>query len=169
MIRIVKAQKGTFFGVSGSIQLLEKQLYSSENVFIVVQGQHDDKPGVLAATDERVIFVGKMFFSTIVKEVPYSKLSSISVDAGILTATIKLEFSGGKLEVSAIAKDVARELVEKVKIHLANREAGNSQQVAPAPTQEDMFDKLKKLGELKEAGILTEEEFQEQKKKLLSM
>lgn len=34
-------------------------------------------------------------------------------------------------------------------------------------TSRDIFEKLEKLGHLKEQGVLTEEEFQEQKQKLL--
>jgi hypothetical protein len=45
-----------------------------------------------------------------------------------------------------------------------------AQQAAPAPAaggEESMIDQLKQLGELKEQGILTEEEFAAQKAKLL--
>ena len=38
----------------------------------------------------------------------------------------------------------------------------------PAPPQTDMVEQLRKLGELRDAGILTEEEFAAQKAKLLN-
>ena len=48
------------------------------------------------------------------------------------------------------------------------------QQAAPAPVpeqrapaQDDMLDQLKKLGELKDSGVLTEEEFATQKARIL--
>lgn len=37
----------------------------------------------------------------------------------------------------------------------------------PAPAEESLFDKLERLGELRTSGVLTEDEFQQQKKKLL--
>jgi hypothetical protein len=40
-------------------------------------------------------------------------------------------------------------------------------EAAPAPAQPDVFDQLKKLGELHQQGILTDEEFAAQKAKLL--
>ena len=40
-------------------------------------------------------------------------------------------------------------------------------QAAPAP-QEDMLEQLKKLGELKQSGVLTEEEFAAQKARILA-
>ncbi len=36
-----------------------------------------------------------------------------------------------------------------------------------APAQDDMLDQLKKLGELKDSGVLTEEEFATQKARIL--
>lgn len=42
------------------------------------------------------------------------------------------------------------------------------QQAPPAPAGGSMIDQLKELGELKEQGILTEEEFAAQKAKLLA-
>lgn len=41
------------------------------------------------------------------------------------------------------------------------------QQAAPAPTAADPIAKLKELGELRDSGVLTDEEFAAQKAKLL--
>lgn len=53
----------------------------------------------------------------------------------------------------------------------AEQEAGQYQQqaAAPAPTgEESLLDQLRQLGELKDQGVLTEQEFAEQKAKLLA-
>jgi|GEM_PF-4644409 len=42
-------------------------------------------------------------------------------------------------------------------------------QAAPALSQDDKIAKLKELGSLKEAGVLTEDEFQSEKKKILAL
>lgn len=47
--------------------------------------------------------------------------------------------------------------------------AQRMQEMAPAPDQEDVISQLERLGALKAQGILTEEEFQAQKAKLLGM
>jgi membrane protease subunit (stomatin/prohibitin family) len=41
-------------------------------------------------------------------------------------------------------------------------------QAAPAPAAADPIDRLKELGELRDSGVLTEEEFQAQKAKVLA-
>jgi len=40
---------------------------------------------------------------------------------------------------------------------------------APAALSDDVYDQLKKLGELREAGILTDEEFQAKKTQILGL
>ena len=45
--------------------------------------------------------------------------------------------------------------------------AQQPQQAAPAPQEEDVITQLERLGALKDQGILTEEEFQAQKAKIL--
>jgi hypothetical protein len=168
MKSVEEAKKGVFFGVSGSLSLLEKQLSSEEEPFIVVQGQLDDTVGVLSSTSERVIFAGKVFFSTVIKDFSYSKVSSVSIESGILSSKIKIEYSGGKLEIKGVGKDVAKEFVEIVKEKISEQSITSKPSPVEPKAEEDLFDKLKKLGELKEMGVLTEEEFNQQKQKLLS-
>jgi hypothetical protein len=47
------------------------------------------------------------------------------------------------------------------------QQAYDQQPEPAAPTQDDMLTQLQKLGELKAAGVLTEEEFAAQKAKIL--
>ena len=166
MKAVTDAKTGTFFGVSGGLAHLEKQIKAGEEPLLVVQGQMDDTIGVLAATSERVLFSGKFLFSTVLKELSYSKLNSISLESGILNSKIKFEYSGGNLEVKAVGKEGAKEFVEIVQAKI-NEQAGSPKQ-EPGQEKDDLFEKLKKLGELKELGVLTEEEFLQQKQKLLN-
>jgi membrane protease subunit (stomatin/prohibitin family) len=53
----------------------------------------------------------------------------------------------------------------------AQQQAAEQQPVAPAqpaPAHDDKIEKLKQLGELKNAGILTDEEFAAEKAKILN-
>ena len=43
-----------------------------------------------------------------------------------------------------------------------------AQEVAPAPNSDELIDKLKELAKLKDQGILTEAEFDDQKAKILA-
>lgn len=170
MKKINEAKRGQFIMASGSLALLEKQLKPDENPLIVVHGSFDDKAGVFAATDQRVIYAGKILFSSVIKDVPYSKLSSVMLESGLMFSTIKVEFSGGKLEVKQVDKKAAKEIVEAINAQLDKKDQ-------PAPTTphaaahagDDLYTKLNKLADLKERGILTDEEFAAEKKKLLDL
>jgi hypothetical protein len=166
MKTVSDAKTGTFFGVSGGLAHLEKQIKAGEEPILVVQGQMDDTVGVLAATSERVLFSGKFLFSTVLKELSYPKLNSISLESGILNSKIKFEYSGGSLEVKAVGKAEAKEFVEIVQGKINEQTTPPKQEIGQE--KGDLFENLKKLGELRELGILTEEEFQEQKQKLLN-
>lgn len=166
MKKIDTAKRGQFVLSSSSLSLVEKQLSPNEIPLIVVQGWLDDKNGVLAATDQRVIFAGKLLFTSIIKDVPYSKLSSVLYESGLMYATVKLEFSGGKMEIKQIDKKAAKELVAAIKAQLDKKEEKPAPPTAQAPG-DDLYTKLSRLAELKEKGVLTEDEFLSEKRKLL--
>lgn len=171
MKKIATAKRGSFIMASGSLALLEKQLKPDESPLIVAQGNFEDKIGVLAATDQRVVYVGKVLFSSLIKDVPYSKLSSVMLESGLIFSTIKVEFSGGKLEIKQIDKKAAKELVEAINAQLEKKDhpAATPPPPAAAPAADDLYTKLNKLADLKERGILTDEEFIAEKKKLLDL
>jgi Short C-terminal domain len=56
--------------------------------------------------------------------------------------------------------------------HVANKETEQQEQAAPpvaAPAQPDTVDQLRRLAELRDQGVLTEEEFTAEKRKILGM
>jgi hypothetical protein len=95
----------------------------------------------------------------------------------------------GGMARTAVVAGTATAVSNRVSRRQANRWAGKDQQAAEAqayeeqqaappppppqpaapaaPAQDDMLDQLQKLGELKAAGVLTEEEFAAQKAKIL--
>jgi hypothetical protein len=60
----------------------------------------------------------------------------------------------------------AKQRGQRVVVHMPAGAAAS--QAPPAASAPDKFEQLKKLAELKEQGILTDEEFQSEKAKLLS-
>lgn len=71
---------------------------------------------------------------------------------------------------TAVSNRVSRRQGERWAQEEEAQQAPAPQEAAPAPQaggEQSMIDQLKQLGELKEQGILTEEEFAAQKAKLL--
>ena len=82
--------------------------------------------------------------------------------------------SGGTLENFNVsdAREVFKKEFEKgkefaEKLRQQQKGSGNSSKESSTDTSSVIFEKLRQLGELREKGIVTEEEFQIQKKKLL--
>jgi hypothetical protein len=95
---------------------------------------------------------------------PYDRIAQVNIVRGIFTADIEIVNKGGtdNLVVRAISKreaEAAKKIMEQ-RINSAPAAAGR-QGVSVA-------DELKKLAELRAQGLLTEDEFQGQKRKLLT-
>lgn len=80
--------------------------------------------------------------------------------------------SGNKAEISNVAKDDGKEMVDLIRARLSAPKESAPQQIvvqaaAPASAQPDVMDQLKKLADLHAAGVLTDEEFSAKKTELL--
>ena len=68
---------------------------------------------------------------------------------------------------TAVIAGTATSVSNRVSRRQGQRWAEQEQQQAPAPSAADPIEQLAKLGELRDSGVLTDEEFAEQKAKLL--
>lgn len=78
---------------------------------------------------------------------------------------------GGTVNRKMNAKDQAAAQQQAAEQQAAAQQAAAQQaaaQAPAAPSQDDKIEKLKQLGELKNAGILTDEEFAAEKAKILN-
>ncbi len=141
-----------------SLNELHKHLKDAEILLSVY-----DTPLTLAViTNERFLRLKTQILSpTDVKEVYLKDISNIDVDAGFLTTTVLVKSAGGIIDIVVTNKEMGN----KFKSDLNEAKSKLSEPVAP---KVDVYTQLEKLAELKEKGILTEAEFQEQKTKLLS-
>lgn len=111
---------------------------------------------------------------------PYADMKNIELKKGSFRASLKItplsKLAGGKMpEIKDIGKNEAKDIfaIAREKIMLVQKREERPVVVTQAPVtgpqeSQSPIEKLKKLGELKEAGIISEEEFQEKKKQLLS-
>lgn len=149
----------------------EKYLDPDEKVRAIIEGVVDGQTSLnrLAVTDTRIVFYpkGGGFLAS------FSKTSAISLDYDqIATVQGKKGIVMGEIGVSTKDrivrfKDMAKDDVD----HIANmilrlKSKAKAQQVV-SPARDSAFDQLKKLAELRQMGAITEEEFQEKRKRLL--
>lgn len=153
----------TFFGRK-EINELPHILAVSEIVDNIVQGTYKNGNGILVSTNRRLIFIDKgLIYGLKVEDFPLDKISSIQYETGLVLGKIKIHTSGNIATIDNIEKSSARRFAEFVSNKLSQPKETQIQN----NSQPDIYDRLEKLAKLKEKEIITEEEFVEQKKKLL--
>lgn len=130
----------------------------------VVSGMHKKSSGfgIIFSTNKRVVFYRKSLIGTETKE-EYSlhKISSASSRKGLLSASIIVRVNNDEAIIENCSKKQAERFVSDLsKMLNAPINVNTNNNISAA-------DEIKKLVELKNAGVLTDEEFQQQKQKLL--
>lgn len=142
-----------------------------EEIFALVQGRYNKGEGILVATSQRLLFIEKgLLYGLRVEDFGLRTITSIQYSSGILFADVVVLANGNAEKITDVNKDAGRVFCDKVRAKLNEL----AQPVAASNTtiinqQVDVADQLQKLAGLKAQGILTQEEFDAQKKKLLGL
>ena len=101
--------------------------------------------------------------------ISFQQVSEVSVSRGLVWSTISVESTGGKsITMIGIPKADAERVKKMIDDAVFASKRGPA--VAPAPAAApDLADQLRKLADLRDQGILTEDEFLAQKIKLLGV
>lgn len=147
------------------INELPNILATSEFIDNIAQGTYDNSQGILVSTNRRLLFVDKgILYGLKVEDFPLDKITSIQYETGLLLGGIKIHTSGNVAKIENVEKATARSFSEFVRDKLSQPKERAQATIVAEP---NVLDQLEKLAKLKANGILTEEEFSEQKKKLL--
>ncbi len=148
------------------IRELPEILHSDEVIENIVAGSYKGGFGVLVATDKRLVFVDKgMLWGSKVEDFPYDRINSIQYETGMLMGTIKIHASGNKADIQNVANTLIKDFAEFVRLKISSKSDVSFEPKQPAV---DMLSQLEHLAKLRDQGILTEEEFNEQKAKILN-
>lgn len=149
----------------------EKYLDPDERLRAVIAGVVDGSSSLnrLAVTESRIIFYPKSsgFLSS------FSKTNAIILEYDqIITVQGKKGVMLGEIGVSTKDrivrfKDMAKDDVDQIANMISRLKSKAKTQQVVSPARDSAFDQLKKLAELRQMGAITEEEFQEKRKKLL--
>lgn len=148
---------------------LPNLIMADEEIFAIVQGMYNESQGILVGTNKRLLFVDKgLIYGLKVEDFGLDKITSIQYQSGIMFAELTILASGNTAKISQLVKNEAKTFADKARQKLSDTKLHTSSvQVAQQPL--DIADQLEKLAHLKEKGILTQEEFDSQKKKLLGL
>ena len=114
------------------------------------------------------------FFSTgINQDFPYDKISSIQYSTGIMLGKLTIFASGNKAIIDNVDKKRVRVFGDYLRNKITSNNSDSSLNTSPTSNsdnenQDDILSKLERIAKLREQGILTEEEFIQQKQKILN-
>lgn len=147
------------------INELPNILAPTEIIDNLAQGTYNNGQGILVSTNRRLLFVDKgMLYGLKVEDFQLDKISSIQYETGLLLGSIKIHTSGNIAKIENVEKVSARSFAEFVRDKLSQPKETVTTTIVSEP---NILDQLEKLAKLKGNGILSDEEFSEQKKKLL--
>ncbi|HEX9774469.1 MAG TPA: PH domain-containing protein [Actinomycetota bacterium] len=127
-------------------------------------GQDWVRTGMLLATDRRVVFYAKKLGGYDLESFPYQNVSSVEMSKGMTGHRVRFFASGNDVSMKYI-NDLPR--LQRFVEHVRARMNEPSAPAASGEQGSDIMDQLKKLGELRDAGVLTPEEFEAKKADLL--
>jgi hypothetical protein len=129
------------------------------------KGKDIQHNGELILTNTRVAFMAKTWLKEEFRVIPLERISSVDFSSGLMAKSITFVSNNDFIEfTTAVKVETLNDFHAKVedlrdKITPANNQ---SQQTVDIPAQ------IKKLAELKDSGIITNEEFEQKKSELLS-
>lgn len=160
-------------GSKREVKRLPEHLWDNEHVAYITAGTYGPGTGIVVLTDRRLFFLKDGVMSKTSEDFPIEKISSIQWSTGMLLGKITVFASGNKAEITNVQKADGKAITDAVRARLSGGpHAGKSPAVEAAPVASraaglDVYEQLKKLGELRDAGVLTEEEFVAKKQVLL--
>jgi len=141
-----------------------KVLEMGEAIERAVQGKINKVKGLLLATDRRLVFVNQGLIKTQSESFRYDRISSVQYESGFMHTTISLLIDSRTLKIEGIINAAGASFADYVRQRVDQRT-----QPAPAAAPVDVAGQLERLADLRERGILSDEEFQAQKRKLLDL
>jgi hypothetical protein len=160
------------------IQRVANRVVRDEKVMFVARqsrfkpGGAKGTPATLFVTSQRLIFrnPSMMGMREHFSSVNYDKISSLDIEKGIFSSTLKIRAEGFAGDVDAIDKEKAEKILLYIqeKMDEVTTSAMHSQlDIHTSNPQLSAADELTKIARLKEQGILSEAEFNQMKHEIL--
>ncbi len=160
-----KSKMRVKLGGGREIKRLSEHLWEGETVERMTTGAYGNGTGLIVLTDRRMLFVQDGVMSKRSEDFPLEKVSSVQWSSGLMLGTITIFASGNKTEIKNVNKDDGKEIVDVLRARVSVPKAEPPTAAGTAHT--DIIGQIKQLGELKEAGVLSQEEFEAKKAELL--
>lgn len=156
-------------GKKRDVRKLPEYLNAGEAVLAITGGMVSNKNGLLVATDRRALFVAEGVINHSFEDFPYDRITTVTSSRGPLFGKIVIHTAGAARVVEQVAKGEAEAVaaVIRERVEAVTRERHYPAPLPAAPMPLSLAAELRELAELRDQGILTAEEFDAQKARLL--
>lgn len=170
--RIAKEIGDDQFFTKKELKHLPEILSDGEQVLAFTSGLMNGNTWLVTLTDRRIIFLDKgMIYGLKQTAIDLDKINSVSGQTGILFGKIIIEDGASSRLINNVWKKTVVTFSNKVRDAIETRKLalrhGSAQQVTGGG-DDDVVTKLEKLAALLEKGIINQEEFAQQKTKILA-
>ena len=157
------------FGTKKEIKYLPEILAEDEAVLALTSGLMDGNTWLIVCTGKRVIFLDKgMIYGLKQRETPLERITSIEQKTGMMLGSVGIWDGAARMEITCVMKKTVRPFVEAVnRARDALKAAETGAQHSAAPSSTDAVSQLERLADLRDRGVLSDDEFQTQKAKIL--
>lgn len=153
------------WGTKKEIKHLYSILYDEECVYSIASGVMGGNTWLVACTNIRIIFVDcGLIYGVKQSEILIDKINSVSYKNGIILGEIQIQDGASVKIISNVQKYSTKPFVDAVYKAINERKMKNNM-----PSSLSVADEILKLKSLMDSGIITENEFNEQKRKLLNL
>jgi hypothetical protein len=175
-------KKGEYSLNRSTFEYLEENVLSQDDkVLGVIKAEYDktqkrEIKGVLVATERLLYFASFKNNSEYLEEFEYSKMNGISLTKdGFASKELIIDYGRGRKKFDDIIDDGSfKEFLAEVRNQIAlhrttvTKTAAKTVRKTQANNSNDKYEQLEKIAKLKDQGILTEEEFNAEKEKILN-
>jgi Bacterial PH domain/Domain of unknown function (DUF4429)/Short C-terminal domain len=164
------------FGGKREIRSLHKHVLVGETVNFMAQGTFGDNQGIVVLTNERLLFYYDGWVTQRLEDFPLGRITAVTTKNGFGSGDLIVRTGGASEIIKSIVNSDLRALADRLRAEIGTPR--NISKVAPtAPGKpasnnhqepaSDALANLRQLGELRDAGVISIEEFEGKKAELL--
>jgi hypothetical protein len=173
-IQAAKDKMQPRLGAGREMKRLTNHLWEGESVHLMAAGRYGGGTGLVVLTERRLLFVMDGMTRQTIEDFPLDKVSSVQWSSGMVLGTLTIFASGNKADIDQMNKKDGKQIADTVRARLTGSTpapyppAPAVQSASPTVNNPDVYEQLRKLGELRDLGVVTPEEFEQKKRELLS-
>ena len=152
---------------------LQPLMAEGETVRYALDGTHAGRPGLMAATDRRILFVSKALLRRRIEQWEYDAVAHVAVQRHVDDATVTIDLAGGPFVLTGARKDAAAGFLEAVRPEVSDRTfrlalvVGDPRNATPIEEGHSTVERLRRLERMRTRKSITEPEYKVNRRRIL--